>query len=194
MGPATRFLLTILALYIAPVLLISTDTIPRTWRFGVLIAVTLLAWTLSYLRRYGREALGFRCYAGSQPAVWALASSAILLLPASAMGLSRRLPSVPPFWFFVFFVLISAPAQEFLYRSFLFAQMKERNLRPVTRIVVSAGLFAFMHVVYRDGLTVAMTFLAGLVWATAYHRTGSFAVVAFSHAAVGAVAMHLRMI
>jgi len=194
MGPATRFVLTILSLYIAPVLLISTDAIPRSWRFAVLIAVAALAWVLSYLRQYGREALGFRFYAGSQRAVWALASSAILLLAASAMGLSQRLPSVPPFWFFVFFVLISAPAQEFLYRSFLFAQMKERNLRPVTQIVLSAGLFAFMHVVYRDGLTVAMTFLAGLVWATAYHRTGSFAVVAFSHAAVGAVAIHFRMV
>ncbi|HXJ38353.1 MAG TPA: CPBP family intramembrane glutamic endopeptidase, partial [Bryobacteraceae bacterium] len=91
--------------------------------------------------------------------------------------------------FYLFFVLISAPAQEFLYRSFLFAELRALRIPPKAIVAVSALLFGFMHIIYRDWVTVALTIFVGFIWAAVFNATHKISIVAFSHAALGVAAI-----
>jgi membrane protease YdiL (CAAX protease family) len=90
--------------------------------------------------------------------------------------------------------LVSAPAQEFLYRGFLHAELTAARVPLSGVVIISAFLYSFMHIIYRDYLTVALTFVLGLVLSAAFAHTHSFYVVALSHAALGTVAIALGAI
>ena len=100
-------------------------------------------------------------------------------------GFAHRYAPTEHLSFFTFYVLISAPAQEFLYRSFLFAEVAAAQLSPAVALVASSSLYSFMHVVGYDAVTVILTFVAGLIWGWIFLRTRNLAVVAVSHAILG---------
>ncbi len=205
MGPTTiaeatpvsvrRFALTTFLLYIAPVLLISGGLVAPHWRFHVLMSVTIAASVLSYVNQDSLDVLGVKFPAMRHVLIWTVLPLAAGLALTAGFSLTGRISLVQHPGFFVFFVFVSAPAQEFLYRSFLFRQMDGfGGFGPSSKIVFSAALFSFMHLVYGSGLTLILTFLIGAVWAAVFHYTRNLAVVAVSHAAVGAVAIFLGVI
>jgi hypothetical protein len=97
--------------------------------------------------------------------------------------------------FFAYYLLISSPSQEFLYRSNFFALARRSRFGgPGLRVVASAVTYSFLHVIYRDPITLAATFAAGLLWGWIYHRCPNFGGVAFSHAALGTVSILVGLI
>jgi membrane protease YdiL (CAAX protease family) len=52
-------------------------------------------------------------------------------------------------------------------------------------ILASAVVFAFLHIVFRNWLAVALTFVGGLLFAASYAETGSLATSSFEHALYG---------
>lgn len=52
-------------------------------------------------------------------------------------------------------------------------------------IAASAAAFAFLHIVFRNSLAVALTFCSGLLFAVRYAETGSLATSCFEHALYG---------
>ena len=52
-------------------------------------------------------------------------------------------------------------------------------------ILASAAAFAFLHIIFRNGLAVALTFAGGLLFAARYAQTGSLAASTFEHALYG---------
>jgi membrane protease YdiL (CAAX protease family) len=183
-------LLRLAAIFVLPVLLIATGVLPFGWRFAVLLAMTLAAATVAW-SRHSLDSLGFR---RATPGTWMLWSIMPAIFLAGAFLLQRHPRPHEGTWFYAFFVLVSAPAQEFLYRGFLFAELGTLRLPSNLIVTLSAVLFSFMHVIYRDPLTVALTLAAGLGWALVYQSTRRFPVVALSHAAIGAVAIFLGVV
>lgn len=119
----------------------------------------------------------------------------LLMFISFKAGLIREPTS--PEWrlFFIYYILVSSPSQEFLFRSNLFALMSRANIKsPPVQVFLSAAAFSFMHAIYKDPLTLAVAFGAGLLWGWIYQRSTSFWGVACSHAAVGAVAILVGLI
>lgn len=92
-----------------------------------------------------------------------------------------------PIWLslMVIYPLLSVYPQELIYRAFLFHRyspllQKDRNV-----IHLSAGAFAFGHIIYFHPLSIILTFLGGYLFAWTYARTRSLLAVSFEHALYG---------
>jgi membrane protease YdiL (CAAX protease family) len=180
--------LTLAAIFICPVILLAAGVIPFHWRFYVLVLMTLIAAVIA-LSRHSRENLGLTLPRLRSFLAWSVIPSAILIAIVLASDLRHRAFTPAHVAFYVFFVFVSAPAQEFLYRGFLFAELRAIAIPPTAIVLLSATLFAFMHIIYRDTLTVVLTLAVGLIWAIVFHNTRKIGIVAFSHAALGVVAI-----
>lgn len=101
-------------------------------------------------------------------------------------GYSRITPNEQ--WsFFLFYVFISSPVQEFLYRGVLEAVLDKYKLPYMARMVISTALYSFVHIIYRDWLTILLTFMIGLIWYFCYQKTKNLVGVSISHAVLGVV-------
>ncbi len=75
--------------------------------------------------------------------------------------------------------------QGLLYRAFFFERYAALFPGKWAMIVASAAAFAFLHVIFRNWLAVALTFAGGLLFAARYADTGSLAASSFEHALYG---------
>jgi membrane protease YdiL (CAAX protease family) len=179
--------------YITPVVCLRLGLIPYRFRFHVLIAMAIVAVAFAALR-YSAHGLGLGRPRLLQILGWSVIPSALLIAGIFWADLPHRLQTTQRLPFYLFFVLLSAPAQEFLYRSFLFAELAAARIPRFGIVVISAGLYSFMHTIARDGMTTLLTFVVGLIWAAIFLRTRNFFVVALSHAGLGVAAITLGVI
>jgi uncharacterized protein len=178
--------------------LILSGHLPFAWRFYILAIMTAVMLVYDFWHGVGLRELGFR---RDTLTASLLSSAAATLVLVSIMCLSFRAgiirDSTAPDWklFFAYYVFISSPSQEFLFRSNLFALMRRNNIRgPFVQILLSAITFSFLHIIYRDPLTLLATFTVGFLWGWVYYRHPNFVGVAVSHAVVGATAIKVGLI
>jgi len=191
-SPAT-FLILLFLLYYLPVILLVSGAVPFSFRWMVLAGIFLVSLMLSRLKGYRAEELGIRLSNLKQ----SLLANALFIIPVMALFLlvddtaALVMKAEPPkIFFFFFYVLIASPLQEFLFRSFLFAEMNHSGItRASAQIVVSAASFAFLHIIYLDAFTTLATFAAGLVFAGIYRKYPNLAGVSLSHAVIGTLAI-----
>lgn len=93
----------------------------------------------------------------------------------------------PAFWAVVMvaYPVLSVYPQGLLYRAFFFERYAALFPGKWAMIVASAAAFAFLHIIFRNPLAVALTFAGGLLFAARYAETGSLAVSCFEHALYG---------
>jgi len=93
----------------------------------------------------------------------------------------------PAFWAVVMvaYPVLSVYPQGILYRAFFFERYAQLFPGQWTMIVASAAAFAFLHIIFRNPLAVALTFGGGLLFAARYAETGSLATSSFEHALYG---------
>ena len=93
----------------------------------------------------------------------------------------------PVFWALVMVIypFLSVLPQGLLYRAFFFQRYAALFPGRWTMILLSALAFAFMHLIFRNWLAVALTFAGGLLFAFRYDQTGSLATSSFEHALYG---------
>ena len=93
----------------------------------------------------------------------------------------------PAFWAVVMvaYPVLSVYPQGLLYRAFFFERYAALFPGRWTMIVASAAAFAFLHIIFRNPLAVALTFGGGLLFAARYADTGSLATSSFEHALYG---------
>jgi hypothetical protein len=93
----------------------------------------------------------------------------------------------PAFWAIVMvaYPVFSVYPQGLLYRAFFFERYAALFPGKWTMIVASAAAFAFLHIVFRNNLAVALTFGGGILFATRYAETGSMATCCFEHTLYG---------
>lgn len=189
----SHFILVLALLYWLPVTLVLTGVVPFSLRTAMLLLIFAFAAIYSFLQRHSAEELGLG--RGNLPKALGInllagIAGAGLLLLLPLLGMHERVLPPPQTAFVFFYVLVSSPVQEFLFRSFLFAEMRRSGIRsPLWQVLISAASFALLHAVYLDPLTGLLTFLAGLVWGVIYLRVPNLAGVSLSHAIVGMVAI-----
>jgi uncharacterized protein len=93
----------------------------------------------------------------------------------------------PGFWAVVMvaYPWLSVYPQGVLYRAFFFERYAGLFPGKWYMIVASAAAFAFLHIIFRNWLAVALTFVGGLLFAWRYAQTGSLAVSCFEHSLYG---------
>lgn len=93
----------------------------------------------------------------------------------------------PGFWavVMVLYPVLSVYPQALLYRAFFFARYAGLFPGRWAMILVSAAAFAFMHIIFRNWLAVALTFVGGILFASRYAESGSLFTSAFEHALYG---------
>lgn len=95
--------------------------------------------------------------------------------------------SNPGFWAIVMLVypVLSVYPQGVIYRAFFFERYAAFLPSRWALILASAAAFAFMHIIFRNWLAVALTLAGGLLFAARYAETGSLATSSFEHALYG---------
>lgn len=93
----------------------------------------------------------------------------------------------PAFWalVMVLYPVLSVYPQGLVYRAFFFERYAPLFPGHWTMILASAAAFAFMHLIFRNGIAVALTFAGGILFAARYAETGSLATSSFEHALYG---------
>jgi uncharacterized protein len=95
--------------------------------------------------------------------------------------------SNPVFWALVMILypVLSVYPQGIIYRSFVMHRYASLFPSETPLIVVSAGAFAFMHIIFRNPLAVVLTFAGGLLFAWRYRVTGSLFTSSLEHGLYG---------
>jgi uncharacterized protein len=192
----SKVILIITLVYILPVSLFFYDLVPFYWRFHALILVAATIASIGYLYRFSVVELGFTSSqlrsAAKAIAVPTLATAILMSFYHAQQG--ARLDNSAYSWpFYLFFVGLSVPLQEFLFRGFLFALLTRLKLATWGQVVLSALLYSFVHIIYRDLPTLIFTFLFGLAWSVYYARFRDIYSIIFSHGLLGSIAILLGL-
>lgn len=105
-------------------------------------------------------------------------------------------PAERPFLWMVVMVLypiLSALPQELIYRTYFFHRYGDIISLKNGTIIFSALAFSFVHIVYDNWWAVALSFVAGLLFAITYQRTKSLFWVTVEHAIYGCLVFTLGM-
>lgn len=91
------------------------------------------------------------------------------------------------FWLLIMFAypVFSVFPQELIYRAFFFERYRPLFGSGVGIILASALVFGFGHIVFRNYVSVLLTFIGGLLFAITYKRTSSLVLVSVEHALYG---------
>ncbi len=192
------FSLFLFLVYYFPVILVWTGVIPFEYRFHLLVVMTIAMMAYASYRKYDLNRLGLGSNSLVGSLIWNTGLSVafgILLYLAFAAKLIRE-PTVPSWTLFYFFyVFISSPAQEFLYRSMVFAEMNAAGIRhPIWTVTISAVTFCFLHIIYNDVITLVVTLSMGVIWGVIYSKYPNFWGVTLSHAVLGVVSIAVGLI
>lgn len=181
----------IIGLYVLPVILILVGIIPFGYRFITLGIVGLLIILSAILKKVSFSEVGFNQH-NLIPALKNILPITVICTVLSILYYhfygARIDNSGIPIYFYVFYMLVSAPLQEFLYRSYIFYILSEAKLSRYF-LIISPVLYALAHVIYNDIPTVILSLIIGIYWAYHYTRFKNLYSIAFSHIVLGIVAI-----
>lgn len=95
--------------------------------------------------------------------------------------------------FYIFYIFISCPIQEFLYRG-VFGYFDMNSKYNYLWIVISSLCYSFVHIIYRDILTCVLTFIIGIIWYIFYKKDKNLCGVTLSHMVLGIATIFLGII
>lgn len=178
-------------LYILPIILIVVGVIPFSYRFVTLGVVGLLITLSAIIKKIPLKQIGFN----RQNLIPALKDISPITLICTILSIlyyhfygARIDNSGIPMHFYIFYILISAPLQEFLYRSYISYILSELELSHYF-LIISSALYALAHIIYNDIPTVVMSLVIGIYWSYHYARFKNLYSIAFSHIVLGIVAI-----
>ena len=111
----------------------------------------------------------------------------ILVLLAFPQKLFNIVRSTPLLWavVMVLYPPLSVYPQSIVYRAFLFHRYQDLFPNPYARIVMSAILFSFVHIIFRNAIAVIFTLIGGVLFALRYYESRSLFTSTFEHALYG---------
>lgn len=116
----------------------------------------------------------------------------IIILIAKLFSFDRYSPN-ENMMFYVFYIFISCPIQEFLYRG-VFGYFEKIINSKWLWTVVSSVCYAFVHIIYKDYLTCVFTFILGIIWYQLYRKDYNLCGVVLSHIILGILTISLGII
>lgn len=184
--------------YALPILLLYFDVIPFRAYYAILLLMGLVLAAYSIQQGISAEELGFvrrNLVPALLYAVPFTVFGIILIVLASKFNLYRKVGTETVVWYYFFYLLVSAPVQEFIFRSLMLHELKMFfRGNKVVLILLSALLFALAHIFFHSLGVLAATFVAGVIWAWIFEHRPNFWAIWISHATLGAVAIAFHFI
>ncbi|MBD2344135.1 CPBP family intramembrane glutamic endopeptidase [Anabaena subtropica] len=183
--------------YILPVLLIYLGLVPFSWRFYILILAAVAVLAIARLYRFSTVELGFtkQNLKSSLSAIALPTLASALLMFIYYMKQGSRIDNSAYTWpFYLFFVAVSSPLQEFLYRGFLFGIFSRAKLAIWLQILLSTLLYSFVHLIYQDVPTLLFTLIIGIFWGCHYAKYRNLHSIIISHSLLGAIAILVGLV
>lgn len=98
------------------------------------------------------------------------------------------LPSSNP-WFLllisIFYPVFSVVPQGLAYRALFFHRYGSLFYGNTLKIIISAAVFSFGHILYKNALVLILAFIAGLIFAYRYRKTDSLLISILEHSLYG---------
>ncbi len=122
---------------------------------------------------------------------WMFGISAVLMvvliwiIDASKMFLLIRTKPLLMMVISIFYPVFSVIPQGLAYRSMFFHRYGDLLPGNALKIILSAAAFSFGHVLYKNWLVLALTFIAGIIFSYRYFKTKSLAVSVLEHSLYG---------
>lgn len=122
---------------------------------------------------------------------WIICSALIVAFtyfydPAKMFNIILKNPSFVP-KLMIFYPIFSALPQEFIFCTFFFDRYAPFFQTDRAKIIASAIVFAYAHVLYINPIAPALSLIGGLIFAATYAKTKSLALVTIEHGLYGNV-------
>lgn len=183
------WILFIFFVYIGLPVSILTNIVPFEYKFYLLTIGAIFVYIVCRLKKITNIDMGITCK-NSLYSIRAVLPITLILAGAGvalwALGFSRMDPN-ESWWFFIFYIFISSPVQEFLYRGALPVFLQKLNVSIKCQLVLTSTLYSFVHIIYKDFITLLLTFFIGLIWFSDYKKSNNLLGVSISHAVLGVV-------
>lgn len=116
--------------------------------------------------------------------VLGLGIAVYFLAPQLLFSLIRRSPLL---WVLIFLLypLLSVYPQEFLYRAFFFHRYQPLFGRGLGMLLASTLAFGFVHIIFRNWLSVGLSLIGGFLFSLTYQSSGSLLLACLDHAIFG---------
>lgn len=165
-------------------------------KFIILTIGGILIYILLRLLDFNNSSLGIKPIKTTQSIRDISAITLILIVIGiilSSFKISRFQPS-ETLSFYLFYIFVSSPIQEFLYRGALTSILQQINFQKSSIILTSSILYSSAHLGYKDFITCILTFLIGLLWHQKYLKTKNLTGVTISHTILGAITIFIGII
>lgn len=116
----------------------------------------------------------------------------VLILVSRILGINKYNPD-ETLLFYIFYIFISCPIQEFLYRG-VFGFFEKKNKHKYLWVVLSSLCYSFVHIIYKDMLTCILTFTMGVIWYLLYRKDYNLSGVCLSHIVLGILTISLGIV
>ena len=190
------YLYAIVCVYLTLPILICIGIIPWNMKFVALIVGVVAMYIVMRILGNTHSDIGIT----RQRTIYSLKTVlpiTIVLLIAAGLFLLLEKPRFSPtegIGFYVFYILISCPAQDLLFRGILSRMLQELRLHQALELGVAAALFGYVHIIYGDMLTVVVMGIVGLFWHRAYQHSSNLIGVTISHVVLGVMTIALGII
>lgn len=190
------YLYTIVCVYLMLPILICIGIIPWNMKFVALIVGAAMMYILMRILGHTHSDIGIT----RQRTIYSLKTVlpiTVALIIAAGLFLLLEKPRFSPtegVGFYIFYILISCPAQELLFRGILSRILQELRLHRTLELGLAAVLFGYVHIIYGDILTVVIMGIVGLFWYRAYQQSLNVIGVTISHVILGVMTIALGII
>lgn len=184
-----------LLLYILVPILILFNSYLYEIKFYLLTGIALLIFILFKLFKVSNKELGItkdNLIKSIKRNLILIVISILIIIGLKVFHVDKYNPT-ETILFYLFYVFVSCPVQEFLYRG-VFGYFDTNDKYRILWIIISSLCYSFVHIIYKDILTCVLTFIIGIIWYILYRKDRNLCGVVLSHIVLGILTIFLGIV
>ncbi len=185
----------ILIIYIIVPILILLFLYLYNIKFYLLTFIGIIIYTLMRFNKVSNKELGItkeNLFKSIKRNILIIILMIILIFVLKLLHIDKYNPN-ETLIFYLFYIFISCPIQEFLYRG-VFGYFDLNTKHKYLWIIISSLCYAFVHIIYKDVLTCVLTFMIGIIWYMIYRKDYNLCGVTLSHIILGIATIALGIV
>lgn len=190
-----KILLSILLVYILVPILILFNSFLYEIKFYLLTGLGLIIFLILKLLKISNKELGItkdNLLKSIKRNLILIVISILIVIILKIFHMDKYNPN-ETIWFYLFYIFISCPIQEFLYRG-VFGYFDTNSKYKYIWIILSSLCYSFIHIIYKDILTCILTFIIGIIWYILYKKDKNLCGVTLSHIVLGILTIFLGIV
>lgn len=187
-------LLIIISIYIIVPLIILINNKLYNYKFYILTIIGILVYLIMRLNKITNNELGINTNIKSSiknnlPIILLFC---VIILLLKIFGVNKYNPN-ESIYFYLFYIFISCPIQEFLYRG-TFGYFDKLHNKKYLYLMLSSLCYSYVHIIYKDLLTLVLTFIFGIVSYLIYKKDYNLFGISLTHIILGILTISLGII